>query len=365
MVLDRLERRLETRAFSRLWNRYPPRQEDQPFKFFQGGYPFAEVEPRPDEVSDPDIIESIRNYNRAYQYEYILQWETSTIIEPDQGWAIDNFNRLVEESLAYSRDNPVAPPRLTRYLADYLVGRTRHIQEEEIAISLRDPGELNYWHFYNDVLPKLLLLKSQGFPDDIPAVIAKELYARPYFQAAIDGLGWANRPWIVQGQQYIRAKRAIFCKPMPHSQEYLKAIVEALRPPTPAKARKVFLARNSSRGRTMRNMDAVQRIARDCGFEIVDADQLSLAEQMRVFSETEVLLATHGAGMVNMIFRQGAPMTVIEIFPSILIPPHYFWLSRQMGYAYRGLLGEKYKRSDRSFELDTGLLKKTLTQALS
>ncbi|RYY46150.1 MAG: glycosyltransferase family 61 protein [Chitinophagaceae bacterium] len=95
---------------------------------------------------------------------------------------------------------------------------------------------------------------------------------------------------------------------------------------------------------------SIEIIAVKYGFEIIDADTLSFAEQMNLFRQVRFLAGIHGAGLVNMIFRQGAPMSLLELFPQNYIQPHYFWLSKDLGFDYSCLVGSK-AGSDTAFTI--------------
>ena len=74
------------------------------------------------------------------------------------------------------------------------------------------------------------------------------------------------------------------------------------------------------------------------GFRIIDSEQLSLEEKIRVFSKVRYLVTLSGAGMANILFRRGAPLNVLELH-SRFSPPENgdFW--RPYGYSWDHLAG--------------------------
>ena len=98
------------------------------------------------------------------QDEYLLIYERPCIIEPCYGWALSSENKLIYPSLGFSRV-PYLPKPAGR------VKDLRHAPLEEYSelVSLRDTGEENYFHFYNDVLAKLFFLEEKlGLSSAVP-----------------------------------------------------------------------------------------------------------------------------------------------------------------------------------------------------
>ncbi len=89
-------------------------------------------------------------------------------------------------------------------------------------------------------------------------------------------------------------------------------------------------------------MDAIESVLETYQFEIVDSEHIKVADQIDLFSSCRYLISIHGAGLTNTIFRQGNPMTILEIVqPSDYIPFHYIMLAHLYHYNYNIILGEK------------------------
>jgi capsular polysaccharide biosynthesis protein len=107
----------------------------------------------------------------------------------------------------------------------------------------------------------------------------------------------------------------------------------------PDAARKIFIARGprSPNKRVFRNQAELDAMLRRHGVETVDPQAQTLEDQIDLFSRTSLIIAPHGAGMTNIIFRRGAPTRVIELFNPSLMSLHYFLLARAYGYDYHAL----------------------------
>jgi capsular polysaccharide biosynthesis protein len=86
-------------------------------------------------------------------------------------------------------------------------------------------------------------------------------------------------------------------------------------------------------------MGEVRQILERYNFEVYDAERLSLAEQMQLFSESRYIVGLHGAGLTNIIFRRDEELSLLEIFPPNNIPPHYYWLASIYGHKYDAIAG--------------------------
>lgn len=315
----------------------------------------------PPPTGSPALAASFASYQRALQEEYVYCWARPGVVEPQYGFLLADPLTLVPASMPYYER--VGLPDLGQHLERW--PNRREIQVEAAA-SLREFGEGNYYHFYSDLLGRLALL-ARWVPDEhLPLLISQTLYEQPHFQSLLRRSALGRRNWLVQGEQYVAVERLIFCKGMPYLRESLDYVLDLceLPPPDLRAERRVFLTRQAGRGRHLANENEVERVCVEHGFSRVDADQLDLDEQIGLFCETRYLVGIHGAGLVNAMFRRGAPLSLLELFPADNLPPHYYWLSRSYGFDYRGLVGGPSDASG-GFWLDPAQLRAELRRLLT
>lgn len=307
----------------------------QAFTIYREDFPFR--------VNRTDI--SLLSHRAEYPYmkawmdwtldEYLLEFKTDCWIEPKYGWAIVPPNKLIYESLAFSRTAHQRKPDLIKF------SRRKEILVLDKAISLRDGGEENYFHFYNDILSKLFYLKEKGIDvTSYSIIVSRRLYDKPYFQYYIRNVEFLRSlVWVVQDVQYIQCKSVIFCKPMTHSASLWNAFVPRLS--VPETSLRIFLTRNKSRLRFLENADEIEAVCKRHGIEMVDADNLSFEKQIALFAQASLIIGIHGAGLTNMIYRNGESQ-VMEIFPPPdlgYLPYHYILLAGMKKFRYRALIG--------------------------
>jgi hypothetical protein len=272
------------------------------------------------------------------QDQYLLHYKEPAYIEPRYGWATTSQQKLIYASLGFSRAPYVRKPDLTSRFF-----RSKVVYLERI-ISLRDTGEENYFHFYNDILPKLFFIEDHNYVlKDFTIVVSEKLFSREYFQFYFKNSSLKDLHWHSQTNEWIHFKEGIFCKPYTHTKKYFERTIDLAAVSSPdSKNRKLFLTRSKNSLRFIENMDEIKTLLEIYQFEIIDTAGMKVAEQITLFTECRYLVSIHGAGLTNIIFRRGNPLTILEIVqPSDYIPFHYILLAHQFGYSYNVMLGEK------------------------
>lgn len=312
-------------------------------------------------TDDPLLDAAMAHENDQSQWEYAFRWPGPVRIEPTHGYVVTADGGLVAESVPYSRYVGMPPP-----LPDGPVVRV------DAVVSLREDGDANYYHFLDDVLGRLELFDRVGVDHRTPLLISARLAGQPYFRSALRlSSALRARTWLVQQPgEVVQAGEVVFGKPLPHARTTLAAVADlfdvppADPPADPAGGRRVLLVRARARGRYVRNAAAVEAVCRERGFEVVDPDLMDLAEQVEVFSGARYVVGPHGAGLVNLLWRRGAPASLLELFPPESTPAHYQWLCRSFGFTWSGLRGDGGSAAD-GFTVDPDRVAAALDRLLA
>src|SRR5439155_8720213 len=101
---------------------------------------------------------------------------------------------------------------------------------------------------------------------------------------------------------------------------------------------RVLLVRRNT-GREFLNLNEVLDTCHRYGFRPVDTSRMSLSEQIDLFGRAGYVIGAHGAGLMNLLFQRGAPLSLLELFPDSpssigWIMAHYFYLCRALGFGY-------------------------------
>ena len=106
-----------------------------------------------------------------------------------------------------------------------------------------------------------------------------------------------------------------------------------------SRARRLFVGRNPLRERVLLNGGAVHDLLRARGFEILDTERMSVAEQVALFARAEAVVGIKGAGLVNTVFcPAGTP--VVYLAPETFQDPYYRDIAAARGHRYHALYGQ-------------------------
>jgi hypothetical protein len=93
-------------------------------------------------------------------------------------------------------------------------------------------------------------------------------------------------------------------------------MLSRVRPPTILLSRKVFISRSQSARRRFVNEESLYERLKKEGFERYCLDHLSVDDQIQLFSNAEIIIGPHGAGLANLIFCKPGT-TIIEILQAL------------------------------------------------
>jgi tetratricopeptide (TPR) repeat protein len=106
---------------------------------------------------------------------------------------------------------------------------------------------------------------------------------------------------------------------------------------TSINSKRIYICRNKASYRQIVNQNECDNFLQAIGFKSVCLESLSVREQATLFSQADVVLSPHGAGLSNIVFCK--PNTkVIEIFPKSVTPTMYRKISSYCNLKYYYLL---------------------------
>jgi hypothetical protein len=295
--------------------------------------------------------------------EYVLELRETVVVEPLHGMLVARGRQLIKALLAVHQSVDVPPPHQLQYRQ-----ALARKQEVDRAVLLRHFYENgNYFHFFNDLLPILFLLER--FPEygDWPLLVTRRLFAAPYFQGFIERAGWKDRPWLIQDGQAIVCQRLVVAKSLALTPEWIGKIRALFRVPEAAadQNQRLFLKRTGGLRRRLANAGEVEAVCVAFGFEPIDTATLTLDQQIELFSRARYVVAEHGAGSTNVVFRSGQPLTLFELFPPGYDSTCYFLMCHHMKHDYRWMRGQKVDGGVDAFTIAIDPLRQALEAMLS
>ncbi len=284
---------------------------------------------------------------------------------------------LVQElSLYFGTTHPRQHPVFTNPFP----GPARHMPGRLGLLASR--GDVNYYHFLIDVVPRL------GVLEQAPEIELPEQWYVPattrFQRELLDLLGIDEGRRINADEvPHVRAD----CLVVPSLPSVVKEknppwVVEFLRrrlmtavgldldpDHAAAPSRRLYITRTAgTNNRAVVNEPRLISYLTERGFDIVDPATLSVADQIRTFASASLIVSPHGAALANLVFTQpGAE--VIELFPPSSVLPDYWRLASSAGVTYRYLSTWARVRSNRGktivsdIEVDLAALGDMLDQA--
>lgn len=278
----------------------------------------------------------------------------NVLITPDN--LVFNKGRLAVLSINFSNElNAMsALARAKSFIkARFLKKVVNH--KQGIFLYAYDMWSASYYHWLCEVLPRLWMLKT-AHNDGV--VILPDYFAK--YKFALDSLDMLGMKYLLTEKQYshwFKTLATVNTEPkwgnaVPSIIESLtKALKSALQLPRVKPYRRVYISRAKASSRKLSNEAELLPHMEAAGFEVVYAETLSFAEQVKLFHETSVLLAIHGGGMANIIFMQPFT-TVFEIRAAdVRANPLCYWrlaniLNLEWNYFAAKELGERSNFDD-------------------
>ena len=221
----------------------------------------------------------------------------------------------------------------------------------------------NYYHWMNDVLPALELIRKAGIAlDSIDTFVVNPLTSQ-FQRETLAHFGIEeSRLHSIKDGEFMAADELVLPRYGSNSlgtsqgrwnPEFLRREF-APEKPLP-QIRKLYLSRGTQGSRSVSNEEDLQDVLDANGFETVHLEGMNIYEQAELFSQANMILGPHGAGFSNIAFC--LPGTrVIEMFSTHMQP--CFWsIASALNFTYAALYCDESEYAD-SKPLETSLLEK-------
>jgi hypothetical protein len=187
---------------------------------------------------------------------------------------------------------------------------------------LLSPESHNYYHWLNDVLPRIRLYEEVLDRID-HFCIASNVPEK--FKLVLSSFGIPGEKIIKVGEREKLHFSNLFVASLPGSEgrsprwavDYLRRrLIPASGAVAPSK--KIYFKRGMAVERRVLNEEELVTMLKIEGFEVADPGTMSIAGQVTLAQQAKVIISAHGAALANLLFVN-AGATVIELFG-----PDYF-----------------------------------------
>lgn len=184
--------------------------------------------------------------------------------------------------------------------------KLRTFRKVDSAVWVTDDWSKGYFHWLADVLPKVVI--AAGHLKDSRIFMPARFASSDLAKESLEMMGVSKFEFINENETIIADRLFLPVHTGESGNFHPEVITEVRRAvtaafPEPAAAdKRVYISRSRAKRRKVVNEDAVLNVVGEFGFEIVHAEDLTFAEQVRLFSSTRHLVSIHGAGLANMLF---------------------------------------------------------------
>lgn len=209
-----------------------------------------------------------------------------------------------------------------------------------IPISPRYP---NYYHWLIETAPKIRYGEAYERATGAEVTLLVPGDAPPYVDETLELLDWSSDGIVRATAPLYRVERLLVPSfPEPRIDDYRWLRTRILgspsdRSPPTADPPNVYISRSDAIERRVVNEPAVVSMLREYGFESYRLEERSVAENARLFSEADLVVAPHGAGLADIVFSEDC--AVVELFGSKVKQP-YELLAETLGLEYGSVICE-------------------------
>ena len=293
-----------------------------------------------EEIFNEFLRDNLGKWEIQKQAEYVLEID-DVLVEPERSLGTKGLNQLIEQTVVFTVD----------YQYPYILPHLLHRNKPKFlksAVLYDGSATRNLYHHLIETVCRLSMLSKADLPADIPVIVNRFVYNSPFFQYLFSKSPYFKSfNWLIQEphdwlkvEKLYRPKALYFGK---ESWDFTRKLYN-LGEVTPSK--RVFLSRDKKRyTRGLSNELEVINMLRNYGFEVAYAEHLSIEEQVKLFQETEYLVALTGMGLIQQFFMRYEKAHIIEIIPVNRLMPEYYCQAYSLGIKYYDVvLGEDIDR---------------------
>jgi hypothetical protein len=208
-------------------------------------------------------------------------------------------------------------------------------------VALTHPRQKNYFHWLFDVLPRIALLEAANTQWDALYVDQSHEFQRESWSR----LGLSGD--VIDASRFNSAHSAELVVPSAPSTsgvmprwacDWLRSRLGSNLGPSNT-GRRLYVSRAKVGTGMIDNEDSVRACLEKRDFTTVNCEDLPMKEQIALFSQAEVVLGPHGAGLSNVLFAP-SNCTLIELFGAPHLNLCYWTLCTQLETPYAFLLAK-------------------------
>lgn len=199
----------------------------------------------------------------------------------------------------------------------------------------------NYYHWMVEQVPKIRAVNhyKEEKGKDVQLIIPQN--PTSFMLQSLSNLGYNSDCLIKSDCGPLKANEVIQPKFVEPTLGNLIWLRENMAGPLnkPNNAKRLFISRQDADKRHIKNNQDIFDVLNEFGIDVVVPGEMTLNEQISIFSKAELIIGLHGAGLTNIIWPDET--TVVEIFGNVIKPP-YFEIANTLGHQYVPFKSDTY-----------------------
>ncbi|QWC20181.1 glycosyltransferase family 61 protein [Halorubrum sp. 2020YC2] len=209
-----------------------------------------------------------------------------------------------------------------------LFGRSRSPRDTSVTLDTVAPlvpRYRNYYHWMVETVPKIRYLRAFESPTQQKVTLLVPSNVPPFIEETLRLLSWPqSKVAYATESTYLIRDLVIPSYPERHPSDFewiRRDIVESvLSESEPLEESNVYVSRSDAIERRVLNEEEVMGVLSDYGFKRYHLENRSLAENVRLFNQADIVVGPHGAGLTDIIFAEDC--TLIELFGDKVKQPY-------------------------------------------
>jgi len=213
-----------------------------------------------------------------------------------------------------------------------------------VWIPIDEESANNPWHVWIDIVSKFRLIEKRWFSNFSKYVF---VFSNPskYFDKIAKQF-FPDIKYMIMPQDQVWQFKHLIVPSLsnhhdgvitPHLAPWIRALKKKLKIDSENR-RKIFISRDDAKTRKLINSEKLMIALK--GWEMITLDKLSIKDQVRCFAEASHVVATHGAGLANLLWCE-QKTKVIEIQdPEMIAKKVYPVLSHHLGLEHKLFLAK-------------------------
>jgi capsular polysaccharide biosynthesis protein len=210
-----------------------------------------------------------------------------------------------------------------------------------------------YYHWICDVLTRLHTVLPRLSPD-VQVILPPRMSS--WQSRSLELIGLPQSQWLpYTGKRPWKVEHLFYASPVSmtgdHEEKSLCWVRDTIwrrclgEPPLRPGWRKLYLTRKHTRSRNLVNEPELLPLLLERGFEVVDCENMTFDEQVRMFSEAAYVVGPHGAAFTNILWsRPGA--RIFEVFEPAAVRRCYWSLCKTLGNRHGCGIAESVHNND-------------------